>query len=244
MSTSVENEWLCGTILKAYGVPTADTRIRQFGDFKVLVAERFDRRLSSDKTRWLRLPQEDLCQATATPPGLKYEADGGPGILKVMELLRGSARAEEDRRDFLRTQVIFWLLAAIDGHAKNFSVHLLPGGAYELTPRYDVLSAHPVLAHGRGKLSAPKATLAMAALGKNRHYRLAEIECRHWMETAQRCGLAGMRQIISDLIDQTPRVLDGVLAKIPKTFPEPIAETILTGLQRQSERLGRGLSTD
>jgi len=119
--------------------------------------------------------------------------------MKIMDLLQGSLRADEDRRSFLRTQVIFWLLVAIDGHAKNFSLFLLPQGDYELTPRYDVLSAHPVIGHGRGKLSAQKATLAMAVLGKNRYYRIAEIlECapssptsstRHpgsWMKCALR----------------------------------------------------------
>lgn len=111
--------------------------------------------------------------------------------------------------------MIFWLLAAIDGHAKNFSLFLLPQGDYELTPRYDVLSAHPVIGHGRGKLSAQKATLAMAVLGKNRHYRIAEIECRHWLETAKRCGMPGMRSIIADILDQTPQVLDKVRAEVP-----------------------------
>jgi serine/threonine-protein kinase HipA len=163
--------------------------------------------------------------------------------MKIMDLLQGSLRADEDRRSFLRTQVIFWLLAAIDGHAKNFSLFLLPQGDYELTPRYDVLSAHPVIGHGRGKLSAQKATLAMAVLGKNRYYRIAEIECRHWLETAKRCGMPGMRSIIADILDQTPRVLDEVRAQIPESFPEPVAEAILNGLNVQAVHLGRGLST-
>lgn len=242
LSTSVENEWLCGRILKAYGVPTAESQIWNFGDFKVLVVERFDRRLSSDKTWWLRLPQEDLCQATGTPPGIKYEVDGGPGIRAIMDLLQGSSRAEQDRKDFLRTQVIFWLLAAIDGHAKNFSVFLLPQGSYELTPRYDVLSAHPVIGHGRGKLSTHKAAMAMAVLGKNRHYRLQEIECRHWLETARRCGFAGMREIIDQLVGETPKVVAEVRTQIPEAFPERIAETILTGLTSQAAQLAEGLS--
>ena len=46
-----------------------------------------------------------------------------------------------------------------DGHAKNFSVFLLPGGAYRLTPRYDTLSAYPVLGHGRGKYAPEKITI-------------------------------------------------------------------------------------
>jgi len=44
-STSVENEWLCAQILKAYGVPVADCRIERFEQHKVLVVERFDRKL-------------------------------------------------------------------------------------------------------------------------------------------------------------------------------------------------------
>lgn len=59
--------------------PVAQCEIEHFGAQKVLVVERFDRRLSATGDYWLRLPQEDFCQATATPPALKYEADGGPG---------------------------------------------------------------------------------------------------------------------------------------------------------------------
>lgn len=242
LSSSVENEWLCGRILAAYGIPMAPSRLQRFGEFQVLVVERFDRRLSSDGTWWMRLPQEDLCQATGTPPGRKYEADGGPGIRRIMDLLQGSARAREDRLDFLRTQVVFWLLAAIDGHAKNFSIFLKPGGSYDLTPRYDVLSAHPVIGHGRGRLSRQKVTLAMAVHGKNRHYRWSEIHGRHWIETARQCGVTDMRSILAELVDQTPRVLDSVGGQLPPTFPSAIAEAILQGLRRQVEDLGRQLA--
>lgn len=103
-----------------------------------------------------------FCQATGIPPALKYESDGGPGIRRILDILRGSERAEEDRLDFFCTQLVFWLLAAIDGHAKNFSLFLLPGGAFRLTPRYDVLSAHPLLGHGRGRLARQKVKMAMA----------------------------------------------------------------------------------
>src|SRR6185295_4475234 len=141
LSTSVENEWLCAQIARAFGIPVAECRMETFGDQSALVVERFDRRLSVDGKWFMRLPQEDFCQATATSSALKYESDGGPGIGKIMEMLLGSERAAEDRRDFMRTQLVFWLLAGIDGHAKNFSIFLLPGGAYRLTPRYDIMSA-------------------------------------------------------------------------------------------------------
>jgi serine/threonine-protein kinase HipA len=103
LSTSVENEWLCAQVVQAYGVPVAKCWMETFDEHKTLIVERFDRRLAWDASWYLRLPQEDCCQATATPPALKYESDGGPGIRTIMELLLGSEEAVEDRRDFLRT---------------------------------------------------------------------------------------------------------------------------------------------
>lgn len=237
LSTSVENEWLCSEILRAYGLDAANCWMDDFGEFKTLVVERFDRRLATDGKWYVRLPQEDLCQATGTPSGLKYESDGGPGIRKVMDLLLGSEQAVQDRRDFMHTQLVFWLLAAIDGHAKNFSVFLLPGGAYRLTPRYDILSAHPVLGHGRGKLAPQKIKMAMAVLGKNRHYRWREIHARHWLETARICGLGNMRSIIEDVIARTPGVIRKVQNIVPRNFPSHIADTICAGIKRSAATL-------
>jgi serine/threonine-protein kinase HipA len=237
LSTSVENEWLCSQVALAYDLPVAACHMANFGERKVLVVERFDRRLASDAKWYLRLPQEDLCQATGTPPGLKYESDGGPGILKIMQLLLGSEKAAQDRRDFMQTQLIFWLLTTADGHAKNFSVFLLPGGAYKLTPRYDILSAYPVLGHGRGKLSVQKIKMAMAVLGKNRHYRWNEIYGRHWLETARRCGFGEMRSVLEDVIAKTPSVIQKIQGLVPKGFPPRIADSILEGIQQSAELL-------
>lgn len=238
LTTSVENEWLCAQIVQAYGDEVPPCRMDSFGPHKVLIVERFDRKLSSDGTWWLRLPQEDLCQATGTPPGLKYENEGGPGIRKIMDLLLGSVSSQEDRRSFLRTQVVFWLLAAIDGHAKNFSVFLLAKGEYKLTPRYDILSAYPVLGHGFGKLHVQKIRMAMAVEGKSRHYRWNEIHGRHWSETANRCGMAAeMKSILSEIVESTPSVLDKVSNKIPPEFPTQVRETIFQGLRTASDQL-------
>ncbi|MBI9095321.1 MAG: HipA domain-containing protein [Sphaerochaeta sp.] len=51
---------------------------------------------------------------------------------------------------FLKAQILFWLLAAPDGHAKDFSIFLERQGRYTLTPLYDVVSAYPALGHGVG----------------------------------------------------------------------------------------------
>ena len=229
LSTSVENEWLCALIVARFGIPVAPCRIETFGEQQVLMVERFDRRLSADGKWIMRLPQEDFCQVTATSPAFKYEIDGGPGIEKIMELLYSSENALEDRRDFMRTQLVFWLLAAIDGHAKNFSVFLQAGGAYQLTPRYDILSAYPIMGHGRGKMSPHKTRMAMAVRGKNRHYLWKEISARHWLETATRCGFSEMKSIMDEVIAQTPKVVEQAKARLPRRFPTDIAETILKG---------------
>ena len=84
MSDSVGNEWLCAQIVKELGLAVADTEMATFGSQKVLAVERFDRAWM-DGGQWIaRLPQEDFCQATATPLDAKYEKDGGPGIDKVL----------------------------------------------------------------------------------------------------------------------------------------------------------------
>ena len=155
----------------------------------MLVVPRFDRQPSSDGTWLLRLPQEDLAQVCGIGPDAKYEADGGPGIAEILARLAGSAQAAADRHDFFRTQVLFWMLAAIDGHAKNFSVFIEPRGHFRLTPRYDVLSAYPVLGHGKGKLAPEKVKMAMAVRGTNRHYKWREIRRPHFERTATACGL-------------------------------------------------------
>jgi serine/threonine-protein kinase HipA len=79
-STSVDNEWLCMRLIKAYGLDVAEVEIARFGRQRVLVVERFDRRWAQAGSTLLRLPQEDFCQVTGCSPLLKYESDGGPGL--------------------------------------------------------------------------------------------------------------------------------------------------------------------
>jgi serine/threonine-protein kinase HipA len=237
LTTSVENEWLCAEILREYDVPVARCSMDRFGEQQVLVVERFDRRMSSDGSWIVRLPQEDLCQAAGVPSDRKYEADGGPGIRTIMGLLLGSSRADEDRKDFFKTQILYWLLCAIDGHAKNFSLFLEAGGSYRLTPRYDVLSAFPVLGTSKRMLSPKKVKMAMAAEGKNRHYLWHSILGRHWEETAKRCGLgSAFKSLVAELLDRTPGAVDSVSSRLPKGFPDSVASPILDGLRASASR--------
>ncbi|HKT96541.1 MAG TPA: type II toxin-antitoxin system HipA family toxin [Paraburkholderia sp.] len=234
MRTSVENEWLCAKIVAAFGLPIASCEIAHFEDTKALVVERFDRRMARNG-RWIvRLPQEDLCQATGTSGLHKYEADGGPGIEGVMAVLGGSSRAADDRRHFFLAQLVFWLLAATDGHAKNFSIAHLPGSRYVATPLYDVLSAHPIIGRGRNQLPAQRASLAMAVRGRNAHYRIAQILPRHWIAQGQRVGFSieQVEAMMGTMAGETERVIGKVAAQLPGDFPLDVAEAIFAGMRR------------
>ena len=240
MRASLENEWLCSRLLAAYGLPVAACEVQTFGAMKALVVARFDRALHSSKRYWLRLPQEDFCQVTATPSSRKYEADGGPGILEIAKVLGGSSARDEDLDLFLRAQLLFWMLAATDGHAKNFSVRILARGEYRLTPLYDVLSAWPIVGGRQNQVHPKKLKLAMALRGTSKHYRVDEIERRHFNETARRCGLGrGMEPIIADIIEKTPRVIEDVGDALPQDFPEDIFDAVTGGLQKAANKLER-----
>lgn len=239
MRTSVENEWLCAQILAGFGLPVAPGEIAHFGDRKVLIVERFDRKLAANGTHWLRLPQEDFCQVTGHPPRLKYETDGGPGLLDIARILTNSETRETDLRTLLTAQLLFWAMAATDGHAKNFSIFLLPGGRYRLTPLYDVLSAWPVTGTGKNLLDHQKLKLAMAVRGGNVHYRLRDIQRRHFVETAIKCGLNDqMSQIIEDVVTRAPAVLSAVAKQLPGGFPDDLFSSVARGINDSLRRLG------
>ncbi|PLX97054.1 MAG: serine/threonine protein kinase [Desulfuromonas sp.] len=239
LSTSVENEWLCHTILKAFGLPVAAAEIHTFDDTKVLVVERFDRRWSTDNSWLIRLPQEDMCQSLNVPAALKYESDGGPGMARIMELLLGSTESLADRRLFMTANLLFWLLAGIDGHAKNFSIFLLPGGGYRLTPLYDVISAYPLLA--QKQLDLRNLKMAMALIGKNRHYDWNSMLYRHWLSTARACHFPTdeMERIIAEVFEKMDQVIEQVGDQLPSTFSEVVAQSTFDGMRGARERLSR-----
>ena len=243
MRHSVENEWLCAQLVAAFGLPVAHCEMLQFEDQKILGVERFDRRWGQGE-QLLRLPQEDMCQATGTSPVLKYEADGGPGVDRIMALLDGSAERERDRYRFFMAQLLFWMLSATDGHAKNFSLFLRAQGAFEMAPLYDVLSVYPMLGEGPGKLSVHRARMAMAVRSKNAHWQVNKILLRHWQAVGARYGIVsprgfGVDDLIEKAVQHTPAAVQLVQTQLPQGFPMEVAEPIFNGLLDAAQRLGR-----
>lgn len=239
LSHSIENEWLCAQILERFGLPVARCEIGRFGSQKALIVERFDRRLHSSGKYWLRLVQEDFCQAFGLPHTRKYEADGGPGVLEIANVLKSSENRDADLEAFFKAQVVYWLLAAADGHAKNFSLHILPQGRYRFTPLYDVLSWWPILGRGAGKLPLQKVRMAMAVRGKSKHYLLQEIRRRHFSETAARSGIGrdDANRLLDEVARHAPAVVAAVARAVPRGFPAGVLEPVLAGLSAQAKRL-------
>ncbi|KAK53256.1 type II toxin-antitoxin system HipA family toxin [Bordetella bronchiseptica] len=238
-STSVDNEWLCLKLLKAYGLDVAEASIATFGQQRVLVVERFDRRVAPNGQWLMRLPQEDFCQVEGCSPLRKYENEGGPGLKALFATLRQSVNAAIDMRTLMAAQILFWLLRAPDGHAKNFSIQLLPRGRFQLTRLYDVMSAYPVLGDGANQWSPFEIKLAMALIGKNRHYEMHGIQRRHFNSTAQKVGYGPTAEpIIEDLLARTPAIIAAVQADLPQDFSPRVADSVLGGLAQAAKSLG------
>lgn len=237
LSDSCENEWLCSEITSAFGLPVAKCKIQYFEDTKALIVERFDRKLASDGNWIMRLPQEDTCQALGLSSHLKYQSDGGPGIANIMQLLLGSTESAKDRDNFFRAQVLFWLLAAIDGHAKNYSIFIEAGGQYRLTPLYDIISAYPLISNKH--LQAQKIKMAMALRGKNNHYHWYAMQRRYFVQTAHSANYSEERaeQILNEMLQQVDSVIDTVSTKIPKEFPDKISQPIFEGMLLAKKKL-------
>ncbi|MGB5202073.1 MAG: HipA domain-containing protein, partial [Sedimenticolaceae bacterium] len=227
------NEWLCLKLCRSFGLPTANADVLHFGGKPVIVVERFDR-LWQGKVLY-RLPQEDMCQALGIPPIRKYQSDGGPGTLDILTFLNGAQSPREDRLTFMRAQIVFWLLAAIDGHAKNFSIFLTPGG-FKLTPLYDVMSVAPY-----PEYSPHKIKLAMA-VGDSRHYRIKGIQLRHFYQTAQKAGIAkqDMDDLFADILAHTkPAIYEAADTAAKTNMPQKTADAIFTDIDQCTRLIQR-----
>lgn len=235
LSRSVENELCCLRLAAAFGLTTAHAEMRTFGETQALVIERFDR-LWTRNGRLIRLPQEDCCQALGVPPSRKYESDGGPGLVDLIRLFAGSDTPAEDQDAVLKAQIVFWLVGATDGHAKNLSLFLYPRGQYRLAPLYDILTAQPSL---DARLIARKQMKLAMSVGSSRKYRIADITGRHFLETGIRAGLPPAR--VSAVIEQAADVAEDALRTaretLPAGFPEEIPAAVEAGVRQRREGL-------
>ncbi|HCG8553655.1 TPA: HipA domain-containing protein [Vibrio parahaemolyticus] len=216
MSSSVENEFICNRIAKELGFNVPDIEIiRAESGAKALVVERFDRCfVDGVVSRW---HQEDFCQIFGVPEHQKYQSENNLGVSKIVDVLSHSAESKANNHDFFKFMVLQCLLGATDGHLKNFSVHIAPGGHYQLAPFYDLLSAYPAV--GVTGLNKRKLKLAMGLKASRGYkYHINKICLRHIEQTAAQFGIsnANCHEIVSTFLAQ----FSSALSSIDNRFPE------------------------
>lgn len=195
----VENEHFCMELARALGIPVADSRIMRFRDEIAFVTERYDRVHTDAGLR--RVHQEDICQALAIYPTRKYQNQGGPGILNIVELLRTySTNPSEDIRTFIDAVAYNWLIAGTDAHGKNYSV-LIGAGQVRLAPLYDVAS---VLPYPDIDIEAVKLSMKLGG-----EYRLRNIYKNHWVRLAEQLRM-GADALIGRVDDFARQLADHV----------------------------------
>lgn len=231
LSQSVENEFYCLKLLSAFGLDVANAEMDVFGDKKVLIVERFDRLRRKDGSI-LRLPQEDICQALGVSPTLKYQNAGGPQLVDILGLLARSDTPRQDQRSVFMAQMLFWMIGATDGHAKNFSLFIRPNNQMALTPFYDVISAQPMF----DARQIPHKDFRLAiSLGRKLHYKIKDIQRRHFHQTAVKAGLEDDQashdsgftvETIETIESKFDAAFKEVLTQLPDNFPLQIHHSI------------------
>ena len=208
-----ENEHFSLQLARSLGLIVPNSSVVRFQDEIAIVVERYDRARAGG--RWVRIHQEDMCQALGLHPTRKYESDSGPGVTRIVELLREqSSSPEEDVQSFVDAIAFNWLIAGTDAHAKNYSLLLGQNGVVRLAPLYDLASILPYPA-----VDTSNVKLAMKIGGE---YRLRNIGLRHWQKLA-----AALRLDDARLIDR--------IRAMAQAMPDKAA-----AIQKQIE--GEGLS--
>ncbi len=133
-----ENETFITLLAQEVGLPVVEVRIRRTAKAAVTLITRYDRR--QDSGQWLRLHQEDFCQALGIRASQKYEKEGGPNLRQCAEIIRQHAAYPlADLQKLLQWTLFNLLVGNADAHGKNLSMLYSSSGSPVLAPFYDLV---------------------------------------------------------------------------------------------------------
>ncbi|MGN6329322.1 MAG: type II toxin-antitoxin system HipA family toxin [Rhodanobacter sp.] len=232
-----ENEHFCLALARRLGLPVAQSEVHRFDGEPAIVVTRFDR--IEQGGRLLRVHQEDLCQALAVPPTRKYQSDGGPGPLAIIDVLRiHSSAPSRDVDTFIDALAFNWLIAGTDAHAKNYALLFGRGGRIRLAPLYDLGSVLPYPALRQDKLAM--------AMKVGNTYRLRDIRQRHWESLlrdarididAGLTRITGMAEALPDLASDLARTMRGGGLEHP--ILQSLPDSLIDSAREKSRRLAQ-----
>ena len=181
----------------------------------------------------VRIHQEDMCQALSVMPTLKYENQGGPGVVTISnKVLSASNDPVRDRQTFMKANIFNWVIGGTDAHAKNYSMLLGAQSEARLAPLYDISSILPHL--GQGEIQAEMRDLRLA-MKIDRVYPIDEVMPRHW----ERC--ASSAKVGSEF---TMRTVRHQIAIMPDLASECAAKVRTEGIKHEIvDRLVDTIST-
>jgi serine/threonine-protein kinase HipA len=209
------------------------TEVQRFEGVPVIIVERFDRYRDNRDKLVKRIHQEDCCQALGVHPSTKYQSEGGPGLPEIMDLLRFTKSPDVDRDRFMRAQVFNFLIGGTDAHGKNYSIIYEPGGAFRLTPLYDVISFLPYQQR-RSQLK-----LAMTIGGRR---EVDAIRLRHWERAAKQCRYSAERIVVQvrELTAMLPDLAAGVRLACRKSgLRTPILDQLVEQIADNAARIAK-----
>lgn len=176
-----ENEHFCLCLAREMGLKAAASTVIHADGQPVIVIDRYDRLARNG--HFVRIHQEDFCQALAILPDLKYQNDGGPSAKAIAGVLKdSSSEVMTDLWRFAEALAFNWLIAGTDAHAKNYSLLLAARAQVRLAPLYDLASSLPYPA----EVNPHEAKLAMKIGSK---YKIKDVVGRHWSASARELGL-------------------------------------------------------
>jgi serine/threonine-protein kinase HipA len=217
-----ENEHVCLMLARNLGLPAAQSKVMRFKDEVAIVVERYDRQQKGNDI--IRVHQEDICQALGIMPTKKYQNEGGPSAVNIVELLRTySTDRDADLDTFTAALGFNWLIAGTDAHAKNYSL-LLSGPDVRLAPLYDIASILPY-----DDVDLRKAKLAMKIGGE---YKVSQIGLRQWQKFAREARV-NVEQLVEVLIFMAKQLPDEVAAARSQAREEGLNNALVERLATQ-----------
>lgn len=224
---TVINEAFCMALAGEMGLSVPESAARKNKDM-LLIVRRFDREKTADG-KWIRLHQEDFCQALGVLPDQKYESEGGPSLSRCFNLIAGeSIRPAADRMVLLKWVIFNVLIGNADAHAKNLAVLLTPPGP-RLAPFYDLICTKVYK-----NLSD---RLAIKIGGENRP---AWLQPRHWKRFADDVSIKQglVLDALSNMAGDVEAISEATAARFTESYDgNDILERILAVIRKMARKL-------